>query len=55
MNRNLSTDQFSSMSESKQAMPESKEFDGPAGLEPKSGINFSQSKSISIPKPGFSG
>jgi hypothetical protein len=41
------------MSQSKQAMPESKEFDGPAGLAPKSGIIFSQSKSISIPKPGF--
>jgi hypothetical protein len=43
------------MSESKQAMPESTHFDGPAGLEPISGDNFSQNKSISIPKPGFSG
>jgi hypothetical protein len=55
MNRNLSTDQFSSITKSKQAMPESEKFDGPAGLEPTSGDNFSQSKGISIPKPGFSG
>ena len=55
MNGNLSTNQFSSMTKSKQAMPESEKFDGPAGLEPKSGMNFSQSKSIPLPKPGFSG
>jgi hypothetical protein len=55
MNGNQSTNQFSSMTESKQAMPETQKFDGPGGLEPQSGDNFSQSKSISIPKPGFSG
>jgi len=55
MNGNLSTNQFSSITENKQAMPESTHFDGPAGLEPTSGMNFSQNKSISIPKPGFSG
>jgi hypothetical protein len=55
MNGNLSTNQFSSITESKQAMPETTRFDGPGGLEPKSGDNFSQNKSISIPKPGFSG
>ena len=53
MNGNLSNAQFSSMSESKQAMPESTHFDGPAGLEPKTGMNFSQNKSIPLPKPGF--
>lgn len=55
MNGNLSTPQFSSITENKQAMPESVKFDGPAGLEPKMGMNFSQNKSIQLPKPGFSG
>lgn len=55
MNGNLSTNQFSSMTENKQAMPESTHFDGPAGLEPKSGIDFSPNKSMPLPKPGFSG
>jgi hypothetical protein len=41
------------MSTSKQAMPESRKFDGPAALTPKSGMVFSQSKNIKIPKPGF--
>ena len=55
MNGNLSTNQFSSITENKQAMPESEKFDGPGGLEPKPTDGFSQNKSISIPKPGFSG
>ena len=53
MNGNLSTNQFSSMSESKQAMPESTHFDGPAGPDPKSGTDFSQSKNVPLAKPGF--
>lgn len=55
MNGNVSTTQFSSVTECKQAMPESEKFDGPGGLEPDKGMNFSANKSIQLPKPGFSG
>lgn len=44
------------MTASKQAMPESGKFDGPAGIETSSSQNkFAANSSSSLPKPGFSG
>jgi len=43
------------MTQSKQAMPESGKFDGPAGLDSSGSQNkFAANTSKPLPKPGFS-
>jgi hypothetical protein len=42
------------MTQSKQAMPETGKFDGPAGLDPSASQNkFAANSSKPLPKPGF--
>ena len=52
----LSNPQFGSqsMTQSKQAMPETGKFDGPAGLESSGSENkFAANSTKPLPKPGF--
>ena len=53
----ISQTQFGSqaMTVSKQAMPETKRYDGPAGLDTSGSDNkFAANSTSSLPKPGFS-
>lgn len=53
----ISQTQFGSqaMTASKQAMPETTRYDGPAGLDTSGGDNkFAANSTSSLPKPGFS-
>ena len=53
----LSNPQFGSqsMTQSKQAMPETGKFDGPAGVDTSGSQNkFAANSNSSLPKPGFS-
>jgi len=53
----ISQTQFGSqaMTASKQAMPETKRFDGPAGLEESNSANkFAANSTAPLAKPGFS-
>ena len=51
----LSQAQMGSMTQSKQAMPETGKFDGPAGLESSGSENkFAANTTTPLAKPGFS-